>query len=620
MKTTQPYDNDLIRFNLNSTLYERNLSAHQVLFVVHLLQNKKKLSMTMITYEKAVSVLQKCLLSDLLPQNPETDRLITGLSTISTYSDFNQFLVEEASALYRYLDRSFIILADQCADKRALREEGILINPREIPKDGPDKYVAYTLSEKTVTQCTDKEVSYPCPCHVDIYLGQAILANPHATCHAYHEAKVESYGAEITAQDRSIIQLNKESRCKAEGQATLYLNDRTFAEVNGQTKVYVQDQGQCWVYGDCQELHLKDTARAFILQNADKKNPIEVSLSDDALLISTSSQLRFQRSDFRGLCYIINQATENVYLPQLMDLAIPRRGAINHPQPLSTPIALDSLKRQFSVPSLFSDKQTDKLIKDAVQKAGSEKEILDILTEHMPKAQHHLHISPNLLASYFTKENLEAHNIHLFDDPIRVDPMDTRPHFVFGDHVVKAKDFPHGVYLFNGALGISQDPTDKLTIGQFAQAIAFKNGRVEGFSNAFAIATGQGECTLHQKAHGILLREAQGHLHDQSAAYATDHSHVTGKDQARIHLANQSTAEVTDQTVLLSEGDNKIIATGHAEIAWTCNPVHQNNREVKATSSVKKRVLTSEAQKLKFLDEKILQIGEPQRSKQVRHR
>ena len=119
--------------------------------------------MTTITYEKAVGVLQKCLLSDLQPKNPETDRLITGLSTISTYSDFNQFIAEEASTLYRYLARSFITLVDQFADKRALREEGILINPREIPKDGPDRYVAYTLSGKTVTQCTDKEVAYPCP-------------------------------------------------------------------------------------------------------------------------------------------------------------------------------------------------------------------------------------------------------------------------------------------------------------------------------------------------------------------------------------------------------------------------------------------------------------------------
>lgn len=576
--------------------------------------------MTMISYDKAVSMLHKWLLSDLQPKNPETDRLITGLSTINTFSDFNQFIIEESAALYRYLDRAYIILADQTADKCALREEGILINPREIPKEGPDHFVAYTLSEKPVTQFVDKEVTYPCTGHVDIYLGRAILTDTRATCRAYHEATVESYGAEVTAYERSTIHLSKESRCNAEGQATLYLNDRSYAQVTGQNKVYIQDQGQCLVHGDCQELHLKDTARAFILQDSNKENPMDVTLSDDALLISTSSRLHFQLSDFRGLAYIVDQTAENVYLPHLMNLAIPRRGAINRPKPLTNPIELDRLKQRFSAPGLFVNKQTNQQIKDAVQKAGSEEEILDILTEHIPKVQDHQLLSPHLLASNFTKENLEAHNIHLFHDPIQVDPTDPRPHFVFGDHVIKAKDFPQGVYLFNGALGISQDPTDKLTIGEFAHAIAVKQGRVEAFGNAFTIAAGQSECTLHQKANGMFTHEAQGHLHDQAAAYATDHSHVTGKDQARLHLTKHSTAEVTDRVILLSEGDNQITATGHAEIAWDTNPIHQNNREIKATSSVKKSVLTDEAQKVKFLDEKILQIGEPQRSKQVRHR
>ena len=502
--------------------------------------------------------------SYLLPPEVCTN-LLAGLEAVSTASELAAIVSEHLPELFTAYRCELIDTLKDTLSPTVWQDQGVLFNALRIPKDGPEKLMAFYDGAYHVEQNVAKEVTYYGDPFLMVNAGVAhvmdsmheVLVDKQAKADVHGQTVARAYHqAEVTYYDRSCG--------SAYHSSVVHLRDRSFVDVgHDKVTVYAQDQSQfIGEYGH-PTIYMSGFAQGYLDMDCYPARPVQVYLSDNTLLYAHGLRERDIQIHQKGHKTTIIQdgllGSKDVLLKQLI---IPRVFELSKPeQRLRAPLPLERL---LTVVAGLLPADRFPLLQQATDETAVCRLIADLLPALAEQG-----VDGDFLRANFTEGALDACLIHAFTCPtISPNLNDPGTHHFFGEQLVIADRYTGGVECYEKTRVLSRFKTDGVQLHQHASGIAMEMGQLKAAGTGQVLAVDGAKVRVAGSVEATLFGHSQAEAFDVATVQGFEQSVVKATDQTSVYLCHDAQAKVDGHSRVCIAGRNSVEADGYAVIEY----------------------------------------------------
>lgn len=509
------------------------------------------------------------------PEDKASDlsELTNKLSVAESAEAVATALITELGRFELVFDQTFyrglVGLLFKAFDAAVWQQLGILINPEEIPSDGPTEYIAIcTASELVCVQKVDKQVAYLGDLGLLVSEGSARVGGQ-SKLYACAFARVYAHqSVKVSATGYGILKLFDQAIAKVDGRVTVYAwGDSCVSVTGGQPKVEAHRQSQVEVEAGAPDLYFDECARGFVRSEGVPGSPVRVRMAGRGLVYVPTSNPERISVEAPGLDEVVFYGDKIPVLPEAMHRLMMTHFGVGgkvYRAPLERPLPIEELLAAIQ-PYLW---ELDEEAQQALTVANDEETVCEVILPYLPQLLEH-GLTGDFLREHFAEETLMDHGIFMrfnFDAWKNVEYREKA--FFFGNQLVLGDDYAEQVYAYEETFVITDQHNHQTFLHDHAAGYVTGTHTLQAEGEGMVIADSEAKVYAQGNLEMHLLDRSHCQAKGDALVYAYDRSTVSGFEYSRLVLCDKSQAKLDDHCRALVKGSCQVEATGKAQIHY----------------------------------------------------